>query len=432
MKHIVFPTYELHPVNPGGAGVLVAGMVRSLARDGFRCTILCDFPEGEIETARQGFAGEGFGETVRLESVAQLGGKSLPGPFASVYEANSAGFARALATLHARDPIDLIEFPEYAGMAVETLRNRPSHPTRGVPRVAVRIHGSLEAIDRAEGVKVQSIERLRMYQLERLGMRGADLLLTPSVSLGQEYQRIYGLSDAQRVLSPPPMVSLLWEIKRADRLPDPHHFLFYGKLQEVKGCDLIVDAANALISERPKARWRFTFVGRDTHCAAHEQATSKCLLARIPPRHRDFFDFVPSIARHDLSVLTRRPVAAIIASRFETFCLAAHELRATGLPLIVSRIPAFRDYLRPETGCLTFDGSASSLAVAMRRIVDEPGLAETLAACDLPPYRSPFEAYQEALGRELAGHPEGVRAFEAELAAFDRLGAPAHSAAQGS
>ena len=25
MKHIVFPTYELHPVNPGGAGVLVAG-----------------------------------------------------------------------------------------------------------------------------------------------------------------------------------------------------------------------------------------------------------------------------------------------------------------------------------------------------------------------------------------------------------------------
>ena len=46
MKHYVFATYELHPVTPGGAGVLVAGAVRSLVRAGHRVTVFDNLSKG--------------------------------------------------------------------------------------------------------------------------------------------------------------------------------------------------------------------------------------------------------------------------------------------------------------------------------------------------------------------------------------------------
>lgn len=426
MKHIVFPTYELHPVNPGGAGVLVAGTVRILANAGLRSTVLCDFPDHEVAAANEGFAGEGIADRVKAVSLRSLAKKEPPHPGAAEYETNSHAFARGLRELHERDPIGLIEFPEYAGLGFSALRDRLEGGVLADVRMVVRIHGSLEAIDRAERVNVEQLDRLRMYRMERLGMELGDALLSPSNALGANYRETYRLpEEAQVVLAPPPMYSLLAGLERVERFVDPHHFLFYGKLQEVKGCDMLVEAAVALIAERPRHAWRFTFVGRDVPCAAHGRNFSACLRELIPPRYDLHFEFVPAISRSSLGELARRPLAAVIPSRFETFCLAAHELRAVGLPVIVNDIPAFQDYFNEDTGGVRFDGTAAGLLAVLRRFADNPDWAEALARRPPPSYRHPAQPYLELLQAPVrSAHPARVRGTREQLRSFDAAAGP--------
>lgn len=402
LKHLVFPTYELHPVNPGGAGVLLSGAARLLARAGHRVTLLCDFADAEIERARDLFAVEPLGPgRVDLVSLRSLD----PGPAqtGSVFEVNSERFARGLARLAEAGPIDYVEFPEYAGMALATLRR---HRAGFLPqtRVALRIHGSLEFIDRAEGVTPDPA-RLAMWEMEREGLRLADALLAPSDALGRHYASTHGLDRRLVVVSPPPMEELLLGLSPASRLPDPAHFLFYGKLQEVKGCVQFAAAAARLLLDSTDRGFRFTFIGRDVPCVKHACMTSSCIARAVPESLHEAFDFVPGIDRLALAQHARRPVAAVVPSRFETFCLAAHELRAVGLPLIVPRIPGFVDWLNEATGCVQYDGTANGLAHAMRRVHDDASLRLDLEHAPTPSYPPFVDAYERLLREPAAAMP---------------------------
>lgn len=418
MKHLVFPTYEFAPVNPGGAGVLVSGAVRALAQAGYRCTVICAFPDAEVRKGQEFLASVGIDERVRLiqiETLAAPDGRSYP----SEYEARSEQFARAIEALHAQDPIDLVEFPEYAGIGLGTFRRRfVAGALRGV-QLVVRIHGSLEFIDQHEGVERTEV-RSRMHRMERLGMRFADALLVPSHALGKHYAEVIGLDPSTLVVSPPPMETLLAELQSMPRLVDPAHFLFYGKLQEVKGCDTFARAAVGLLTTQSQLRWRFTLVGRNTWCTPHNRFVSQCLEHIVTANLREHFQFVEAIPRSALAHTARSAVAAVVPSRFETFCLAAHELRHVGVPLIVPRIPGFVDYLRPETGCLTYDGTPNGLMQAMLRLRKDAELRESLAARPAPSYGRFEDAYAAVLsGASGASTTSDERIAPAELDPFD-------------
>ncbi|MBI3183459.1 MAG: glycosyltransferase family 4 protein [Myxococcales bacterium] len=383
MPDVVLPTYEFHPVNPGGAGVLIAGAARALARAGYRVTLLCDFPQDEVARAEELLSCERLGPgSVRAVHVSKYAATKAG---ASAFEANAARFARALEALHAEDPIGLVEVPDYGGMGLIALRRRCEGALAGA-KIAVRAHGSLELIEAAERVPQVDPAQIRMHRMEREALKLADHVLVPSSGMAELYRQYYSIAPHRLVVSPPPMDELLAGVEPIDRFPDPGHFLFYGKLQEVKGCDLLAEAAVSLLCEHPPRHWRFTLVGRDMHCGAHNRRFSSCLERIVPRLLRGAFEMIPSIDRAQLRWLCRRPVAAIVPSRFETFCLAAHELRALGLPLIVPRIAAFRDYLHEQNGCLTFDGTANGLGRAILRIRDEPGLADELTARPRPTY----------------------------------------------
>jgi len=398
MKHIAFATYELSPVNPGGAGVLIAAAIRGLSWAGYQVTALCDFPEPEVEQAQRLLSEENLTPgNVRVTSVARL----LPKPLAvgsgvSVFERKSTAFALALEALHRVEPIDLIEFPEYAGVAFATLRRRLEGGALASVPVAIRIHGGMEFIDQVEALRNPDRDRLQMYRMERVALQLADYIFSPSRSIAEFYRLAYGLTD-KLLVSAPPIQNLTWDLRRAERFADPGYFLFYGKLQEVKGCDLFLEAAVSLIADYPERKWRFSLVGSDVHCFAHDRPTSKCLEPLIPSNLRHAFEFVPSIRREQLPELCRKIQAAVVPSRFESFCLAAHELRAVGVPLIVSSIPAFADYFSENTGCLTFNGTSSSLKAAMTRMSFEPGLAEFLADRPTPTYPPMMRAYEDVL-----------------------------------
>jgi glycosyltransferase involved in cell wall biosynthesis len=133
--------------------------------------------------------------------------------------------------------------------------------------------------------------------------------------------------------------------------------------------------------------------------------TSECIARVIPESVREAFEFVPDIDRLALGQHARRPVAAVVPSRVETFCLAAHELRAVGLPLIVPQIPGFVDWLNEATGCVQYDGTTNGLTHAMRRVHDDASLRLELERAPAPRYPPFVQAYERLLGEPVAGLP---------------------------
>jgi glycosyltransferase involved in cell wall biosynthesis len=209
---------------------------------------------------------------------------------------------------------------------------------------------------------------------------------------------------------------LVRELQRAPRAENPHHVLFYGKLQSVKGVENFVRACLELARMRPHLR--FLLIGSDTRLPSGG-SMREALRAAIGEELSDRFRFVDHIKREELPKFAAKALCAVIPSRSESFCLAAHELHHLACPLVLSNIPAFRGAFRDESTALLFEpDDLGSLVSAIERLAADPGLRERLASSKLT-YQSTSEAYVDLpRARVLA---DGVGHFA--MSKIDALGA---------
>lgn len=101
--------------------------------------------------------------------------------------------------------------------------------------------------------------------------------------------------------------------------------------------------------------------------------TSKYLQGMVPAQHVGNFKFdARPINRTELVTLSRQSWAAIFASEFETLNLAVHEMARLRVPLILSSIPAFREYFADSNQAWFFDvGDADSLVATIRQVAKD-------------------------------------------------------------
>jgi len=370
MRKICFVSNEIHPTRPGGAGSLIYNLAHTLLANKDEVILLLDIPKSSFQQ---------FDTVDRLQMPNHENYRSyhvdslcsrIPcrqEDFISRYLWESYRYDFACRQVYQLEKPDLIEFVDYCGPAYYALCAKVSRLSYRNARIVVRIHGSIEEIDRHAGGKKIDFDRYTIYALEQSALHLAETVLYPGRFLiehgAQDRSRWFG--DA--VHSPPPIVSYP---KRAEIQSDANIVLFVGRLYPVKAVDVLVDSAIRILETQPDTDLEFYLVGEDSSEVPVEGPRSyqDYLLQKIPHRFRNRFVFTGQLSHKDLAAMLERVKFAVFPSYYETFGFAANELKLADIPLIVADIPAFRERFISEKDALFFDGSVSHLTEQITRL----------------------------------------------------------------
>lgn len=337
---ICFVTNELGRVTPGGAGVLMDGVVREISAV-IDVIVIADVSRGIADK---------WLALLRTENIVisfYLMDDLVPRASKLTCLSKSVRVASALKIVYQKERFHMVEGFDFFGMLYETLRGGyrylPEHVTK-----AVRLHGTIQLIETAESVFVGgNVERSEDYYacnvMEQYAMTAADVLISNGRNISLLYLDFYpSLMSRQFVEIIPPVSKIMASVSNSlviDR-SSSNRILVYGKQSLVKGSTLILDAAVRWLRESKEDAY-FYFIGSNLmpNCADRI-----CLLERIPDNLKSRFYFQNFIGKDELSTIAPTFRLGIFASIFETFCLAAHEVYALGVPLLVSDIAATRNF----------------------------------------------------------------------------------------
>ena len=276
-----------------------------------------------------------------LECVADRAADALPRRvFRSEAHWRSHRLWCALRAIAEEQPVDAVEFPDFDGPGFVTIKARRLGIGPPLPPIQVRLHGSVARTAAADGRAMLSLEAKQRLAMERYALRYADRILAPSEAVLAEYAAAQTLA-AERILARPAFDA---PAKRVASPPAtlPLRIGFLGKLQPLKGAATLVQAAVQVLEKRGIDSLEVHLVGGDetgAFLASHQEELRRSLPAAFAARFR----FHGALARTEAHRRLAETHAAVVPSRTETFGLAARELAATGLPLAVTDLGAFRD-----------------------------------------------------------------------------------------
>ncbi len=371
-RHIVFATTELDPMVPGGAGAVVAGL-RELLRDRGHTVTVVLVTDQDVE------ASDGVIVVPLLADV-----DDDP----AVLSASKAAFAAVLG-LADQQRIDLVEFQDFDGLALWTLTHRNDTPLESTP-IAVRYHLPADHILDAIGTERPEFAVTRA--MERASLRSADAVIAQTPSMVGVICERYGTETERVVTGPAPILSV--GRVQGERSPTPR-LVVIGRLSEQKGTHDAVRALCPVLEEYPDLV--LEFVGSDGWSATADLPMREWVRGLAADDIQGRIVFTDPIPRDDLPAYLSGAWAVLVPSRLESFCLAAHEARAMGLPLIARNLPPITDYFGADNGALIYDGSDDDLRRVVAAAVSQPETLDRLAAAPLPAYDDAAALYAGVL-----------------------------------
>jgi len=362
---VAYYAYDFRRTQASGLVTYVRSMRDALRERGVRTRVLTRHADPDDESA------ELISTPRWLHRAASLTTRLSRGRLPSFEE--SASIARSARQLERREGTALFEIEEHKGLGQWLLRTPLSAP------VIVRTHGPHflvapanrwpweEAADRAER---DSAER-------------AFALTVPSHDTLRRVREHWQLELPHARVIP----------NSTPELPESLHWrgdsqgpiLFVGRCDRLKGMDLVVRAFGKLAARFPERElW---LVGPEFELHADERSyasLAEFLEAVLPPEVRARVKYLGPKTRDDVQALRREAACVLVASRFETFCLAAVEAMMAGCPLVVPNASALPELVEDNvTGLLFRSEDADDLARAITRLLDDPALAARLGAAAL-------------------------------------------------
>jgi glycosyltransferase involved in cell wall biosynthesis len=283
-----------------------------------------------------------------------------------------------LALLARELSLDLLEAPEFAGLTAFLNLFRPP-----ALRVVVRLHtcsAICRALDshRPASFKGRFKNGLQDW-LERRAIETADRVTAISNATVDLTKRVLGLRRDDFHVTPNPVNDLFFSPTESEQIPGEPLVLFVGRLEWIKGPDLLIRALPTILKRHPNVR--FCLAGGDTNTAPGGGSMLAYLSCLTPENARAHVEFTGFLTPEQLSKKYRRATVCVFPSRWEGFGLVAAEAMACGKATVVTDVGGLRDVVADgETGVVVKGEAPESLASALDTLLSDAPLRARLGA----------------------------------------------------
>jgi glycosyltransferase involved in cell wall biosynthesis len=284
----------------------------------------------------------------------------------------SGRLAEEIAAQHAREPFDILDFPEWACEGYVHLLNQSEW--NHIPTV-LHLHGPLVMLARTLGWPDPESELFRVgTQMEAAAVRLADAIFSSSSCSADWCAREYGLERRRIPILHTGIDTDLFHPHAVVKAARPT-IVFTGKMVRNKGVEVLVDAACQIVGDFPGLRLRM--LGRG------EESVIESIRKTVAERGLEgMLDMPGYVNRRNLPAQLSRAHVFAAPSHYEGGPGFVYlEAMACGLPVIGCRGSGAAEVIRHgENGLLVPPGDVPALADALRLLLADRGTCEAMGA----------------------------------------------------
>ncbi|WP_195218176.1 glycosyltransferase family 4 protein [Turicibacter sanguinis] len=306
---------EVYPYVKAGIGVYVYHLCRLLKNKGHQVYLITDNHEGiKSHDAFDGIE-------VRVVKTHELIYSEIFSNYNLFYSHN---VYQTLKKLVGEVTLDIVEFSDYFGEAYFTLLEKKIHGFLRETPIIIKCHTPLYECLLAAHRSTEGLEDIIVQ--EDFCIQNADTLCAISHTLANQIKSRLSLVKPMEVLLNPLGLN---EVKLSQYSCDqPKTILYVGKLQYLKGTDLLVQAAVENLKDG--LDFKVVLIGQDID--NHQQS----LIDMIPKEWQSNFEFLGFATRDEVLQAFNKAYVSIFPSRWEGLSNVCIEAVTNGCPLILS------------------------------------------------------------------------------------------------
>lgn len=322
--NIVYVCREFGPVTGGGIGTYIYNACMAMAARGHGVFLLTDcFHEGNLELLPEG-----------IQLVAPLATRNnRTGSFVSPHHEYSYRVYDTLKEFASKEHLDVVEFAEFGVEGFASIRGKRLLGDFAATKLVVKLHTPSSLLYQINEDRRLHVDSLCDYTMEDYCVTYADMVTSPSLSLGQYFEKRVGRQDILQCPYPMELPSK----GKARRFTEKQvrRVRLIGSIQVRKGIDTFIKAAVKVL--RHDADFLFEIWGADRNALLFGKKYSDITRRLIPDDLQEKIVFAGEVPYSEIPALFNDSCFCVYPSRWENWANVCLEAMSYGCVVLASK-----------------------------------------------------------------------------------------------
>ena len=322
--NIAYICKEFGPVTGGGIGTYIYNVCMAMNHKGHRVFLVTDcFNSDNLNLLPKGI------ELVRVQPTR----KNRLGSFISASHEYSYRAYDTLSALCSQFSIDIAEFAEFGGEGFATVRAKRLLGEFAGTKIIIKLHTPSSLLYTINEDRRLHVDSLCDYFMEDYCVKYADMVTSPSLSLGHYFEKRVGRTDIRQC--PYPMELPEKGSPRTFTEKQIRRVRLIGSVQVRKGIDTFIKAAERVLRKDPE--FLFEIWGADRNAHIFGRTLTEISQKQIPEDLRDRIVFKGGIPYSEIPELFMDSCFCVYPSRWENWANVCLEAMSYGCVVLASK-----------------------------------------------------------------------------------------------